>query len=105
MIEAYFDRSSPRTYLAFEGLLALSTELDVEVDWKPILVGGIFNSVIPSVYAQRADAVRAKARYMLNDLGDWARQARLRIRFPPSIFPVNSVKVMRGCIHRRRPPG
>jgi 2-hydroxychromene-2-carboxylate isomerase len=36
---------------------------------------------------------------MLKDLGDWARHAGLAIRFPPSVFPVNSVKVMRGCIH------
>ena len=98
MIEAYFDCSSPWTYLAFEGLLDLSAELDVPVDWKPILVGGIFNTVNPSVYAQRADPVPAKARYMLKDLGDWARHAGLAIRFPPSVFPVNSVKVMRGCL-------
>ncbi|MCA6258680.1 MAG: 2-hydroxychromene-2-carboxylate isomerase [Phenylobacterium sp.] len=99
MIEAYFDCSSPWTYLAFEGLLSLSEELDVPVEWKPILVGGIFNTVNPSVYAQRADPVPAKARYMLKDLGDWARHAGLDIRFPPSVFPVNSVKVMRGCLH------
>jgi len=29
---------------------------------------------------------------------DWARQAGLKIKFPPSVFPVNSVKVMRACI-------
>jgi 2-hydroxychromene-2-carboxylate isomerase len=98
MIEAYFDCSSPWTYLAFESLEALSREQSVEIAWKPIMVGGIFNTVNPSVYAQRADPVPAKARYMLKDLQDWARYAGLKITFPPRVFPVNSVKAMRGCI-------
>jgi 2-hydroxychromene-2-carboxylate isomerase len=98
MIEAFFDCSSPWTYLAFANLRQLATELQVEIKWRPILVGGIFNTINPSVYAQRADPVPAKARYMGKDLADWARLAGLRIRFPPSVFPVNSVKAMRGCI-------
>jgi 2-hydroxychromene-2-carboxylate isomerase len=98
MIEVFFDCSSPWTYLAFANLRRLAAELEVEIKWRPILVGGIFNTINPSVYAQRADPVPAKARYMLKDLADWARHAGLRIKFPPSVFPVNSVKAMRGCI-------
>ena len=40
----------------------------------------------------------AKARYSGKDLQDWARVAGLKIKMPPSVFPVNSVKVMRACI-------
>ena len=98
MIEVFFDCSSPWTYLAFANLRALAAELDVEIAWRPILVGGVFNTVNPSVYAQRADPVPAKARYMLKDLADWARHTGLRIKFPPTVFPVNSVKAMRACI-------
>ncbi|HLZ75641.1 2-hydroxychromene-2-carboxylate isomerase [Phenylobacterium sp.] len=98
MIEVFFDCSSPWTYLAFANLRALAAELAVEIEWRPILVGGVFNTVNPSVYAQRADPVPAKARYMRKDLADWARHAGLRIKFPPTVFPVNSVKAMRACI-------
>ena len=98
MIEVYFDVSSPWTYLAFENLKRLGAELEVAIDWKPILVGGIFNTVNPSVYEQRATPVPAKARYMGKDLADWARFTGLKIKFPPSVFPVNSVKAMRACI-------
>jgi len=98
MIEVFFDCSSPWTYLAFVNLRRLAAELEVEIKWRPILVGGIFNTINPSVYAQRADPVPAKARYMGKDLADWARHAGLVIKFPPSVFPVNSVKAMRGCI-------
>ena len=96
--EVFFDISSPWTYLAFHNLIARRDELPCPVAWRPILVGGVFNSVNPSVYESRRAPVPAKARYMKKDLGDWARAAGLTIHFPPSVFPVNSVKVMRACI-------
>lgn len=98
MIEFFFDCSSPWTYLAFHNLQPMACELGVEVRWRPILVGGIFNSVNPSVYEFRTRGVPAKQLYQLKDLQDWARKAGLTIRFPPAVFPVNSVKAMRGCL-------
>jgi 2-hydroxychromene-2-carboxylate isomerase len=98
MIEVFFDVSSPWTYLAFHNLQALEAELAEPIAWRPILVGGVFNAVNPSVYASRERPVPAKAAYMLKDLQDWARRAGLTIRMPPSVFPVNSVKAMRACI-------
>jgi 2-hydroxychromene-2-carboxylate isomerase len=98
MIEFFFDCSSPWTYLAFHNIQAMATQLNVEIVWRPILVGGVFNSVNPSVYAARDNPVPAKAAYMRKDLEDWARTAGLSIVFPPRVFPVNSVKAMRGCL-------
>jgi 2-hydroxychromene-2-carboxylate isomerase len=98
MIEFFFDCSSPWTYLAFHNIQPLAREFGVEISWRPILVGGIFNSVNPSVYAARETPVPAKASYMKKDLADWARSAGLAIKMPPTVFPVNSVKAMRGCI-------
>ena len=98
MIEFFFDCSSPWTYLAFHNIQPLAKELSVEIEWRPILVGGIFNSVNPSVYASREQPVPLKARYMKKDLSDWARSAGLPIKMPPTVFPVNSVKAMRGCL-------
>jgi 2-hydroxychromene-2-carboxylate isomerase len=98
MIEFFFDCSSPWTYLAFHNIQPLAKELGVAISWRPILVGGIFNTVNPSVYASRETPVPLKARYMKKDLADWARSAGLAIKMPPTVFPVNSVKAMRGCI-------
>jgi 2-hydroxychromene-2-carboxylate isomerase len=98
VIEFFFDCSSPWTYLAFRNIQPLATEFGETILWRPILVGGVFNAVNPSVYANRANPVPQKARYMLKDLQDWARVAGLRIRMPPTVFPVNSVKAMRACI-------
>ena len=98
MIEFFFDCSSPWTWLAFRNLQPIARELGVEVQWKPVLVGGIFNAVNPSVYEFRERGVPAKQAYLRKDLADWARLAGIRIRFPPTVFPVNSVKAMRGCL-------
>ena len=98
MIEFFFDCSSPWTYLAFNNIQLLAKELGVEISWRPILVGGIFTTISPTVYAQRETPVPRKARYAKKDLADWARSAGLAIKMPPTVFPVNSVKAMRGCI-------
>jgi 2-hydroxychromene-2-carboxylate isomerase len=98
MIEFFFDCSSPWTYLAFHNIQPLAEQFGADIAWRPILVGGIFNTVNPSVYAARETPVPAKANYMKKDLADWARSAGLAIRMPPSVFPVNSVKAMRGCV-------
>jgi len=97
-LEFFFDISSPWTYLAFENIQPLAAELGTEIEWKPILVGGIFNTVNPSVYEMRANPIPAKWKYMTKDLADWAADAGLRIKWQPTVFPVNSVKSLRGCI-------
>jgi 2-hydroxychromene-2-carboxylate isomerase len=96
-LEFFFDCSSPWTYLAFHAVQPLADELGVAIEWKPILVGGVFNTVNDTVYQNRANPNPRKAGYMLKDLADWARLYGLRIKMPPSVFPVNSVKCMRGA--------
>jgi 2-hydroxychromene-2-carboxylate isomerase len=98
MIEFFFDCSSPWTYLGFHNIQPLAAEFKVPIRWRPILVGGVFNSVNPSVYASREKPVLPKRDYMLKDLQDWARLSGLKIVMPPKVFPVNSVKAMRGCL-------
>ena len=96
VVEFFFDCSSPWTYLAFEQMLRTLAGSPVTIRWRPFLVGGVFNTVNPSVYEMRANPVPAKARYYAKDLRDWARYVGVRIGSPP-VFPVNSVKAMRGA--------
>ena len=97
-LECFFDCSSPWTYLGFHNIQPLAADLGVEITWRPILVGGLFNTINPSVYARRKNPVPEKQTYMHKDLQDWARYSGINIRWPMSIFPINSVKAMRGCI-------
>lgn len=96
-LDFYFDCSSPWTYLAFHAIQPLAAEFGAEIAWKPILVGGVFNTVNRTVYDSRANPNPLKQAYMLKDLAAWAQLYGLRIVFPPAVFPVNSVKCMRGA--------
>src|SRR5579863_9569520 len=95
-LEFFYDCSSPWTYLAFTKIEDVALRYDAELIWRPILVGGLFNTVNPSVYESRAKPVPVKAKYYVKDLRDWAQFYGLKIG-NPSVFPVNSVKAMRGA--------
>ena len=94
-IEFYLDCSSPWTYLSFRGILDLRDRKNFEIIWKPILVGGIFNSTNPSVYESRKNPIKEKLEYSQKDMSDWAELRKIKFNWP-KIFPINSVKSMRG---------
>ena len=96
-IEFYFDCSSPWTYLAFVEIESLSQRHELEIDWKPVLVGGVFNTVNQDVYEFRKKPNPLKLNYSNEDLHLWSRIRGISISFP-EVFPVNSVKAMRGCL-------
>ena len=94
-VEYFLDCSSPWTYLSFKGIQELSKRKSFEIIWKPILVGGIFNTINPSVYESRQNPIKEKLVYSQKDLEDWSKSRGLDITMP-KVFPVNSVKAMRG---------
>jgi 2-hydroxychromene-2-carboxylate isomerase len=95
-LEFFYDCSSPWTYLAFSKIEEVARRHNADLIWRPILVGGVFNAVNPSVYETRERPVKPKARYYGKDLQDWAHLYGLKIG-QPTVFPVNSVKAMRGA--------
>ncbi|HEY1711170.1 MAG TPA: 2-hydroxychromene-2-carboxylate isomerase [Rhizomicrobium sp.] len=97
-LEFFFDCSSPWTYLAFTRIHDVIERTRAEVQWRPILVGGIFNAVNKDVYDRRANPDPRKAAYSAKDLQDWARLAGLHIVMPPPVFPVRAVAAMRACV-------
>ena len=97
-LEYFFDCSSPWTYLSFRGILELRKNKKFEIIWKPILVGGIFNSTNPSVYESRKNPVKEKMEYSQKDMADWAVERNIQFNWP-KIFPINSVKSMRGSFY------
>lgn len=98
VVEFFYDCSSPWTYLAFEQIQPIAARTGALIDWRPILVGGVFNAVNDTVYAARANPNPIKARYYAKDLQDWARLVGVRIG-APSVFPVRSVTCMRGAFY------
>ena len=72
-IEFYFDCSSPWTYLAFAEIVSLSQRHQLEIDWKPVLVGGVFNTVNQDVYEFRKKPNPLKLNYSNEDLHLWSK--------------------------------
>ncbi len=72
--------------------------------WGAASAGARSWSAASSTASTRASTSRAskpvpaKRAYMIKDLQDWARWSGLELKFPPTVFPVNSVKAMRGCL-------
>ena len=95
-LEFFFDISSPWTYLAFSRIEALAERMQAELVWRPILVGGVFNSVNQELYETRANPNKAKLNYSVKDIKDWADFCGVEINWP-DIFPVNAVNIMRGA--------
>ncbi|MCH1610048.1 MAG: 2-hydroxychromene-2-carboxylate isomerase [Luminiphilus sp.] len=96
-LEVFYDLSSPWTYLAFNNVQPLLKETGASVTWRPFLVGGVFNSVNPGVYAARAEPMDPKVVHNFRWLHEWARLARLPLTFPTEHHPVKSVLAMRVC--------
>ncbi len=96
-LELFFDCSSPWAYLGFEAAEPLAAELGLDLVFRPVLVGGVFNAVNSSVYHTREN-VPAKGAWVAKDLRDWSRTSGLTINFPPVVFPVNSARAMRACL-------
>ena len=95
-LEFFYDCSSPWTYLAFTKIEEIAARHRANLVWRPILVGGIFNTVNQTVYESRANPHPVKGKYYTKDLRDWANFYRIKIG-SPTVFPVNSVKAMRGA--------
>ena len=60
------------------------------------MVGGIFNTTNPSVYESRKNPIKEKLDYSQKDMADWAKLRDIQFNWP-KIFPINSVKSMRGA--------
>ncbi|MDP3458303.1 MAG: 2-hydroxychromene-2-carboxylate isomerase [Hyphomonas sp.] len=96
-IEFFFDLSSPWTRLAFHNIQPILSETGATIEWKPFLVGGVFNAVNESVYAGRANPDNPKYKHTFKWLKAWARLAGVPMNFPSEHHPLRSVNAMRFC--------
>ncbi len=92
-IEFYFDFGSPTAYLAWTQLPKIAAEAGAELVYKPVLLGGLFQAT------QNASPmmVPAKGKYMLRDLGRFAKRYGVTLNMNPH-FPINTLQMMRGAI-------
>jgi 2-hydroxychromene-2-carboxylate isomerase len=89
-IDFYFDVGSPAAYLAWTQLPALAAAAGGRVNYRPMLLGGVFQAT----GNQSPMTVPAKGRYMLADLERFAARYRVPFRHNP-FFPINTLLLMR----------
>jgi 2-hydroxychromene-2-carboxylate isomerase len=92
-IEFYFDLGSPTAYLAHTQLPKLARDAGAALEYRPVLLGGIFQAA----HNASPMTVPAKGQYMLRDLGRFAARYGVPLVMNPH-FPVNTLTLMRGAI-------
>jgi len=97
-LEFYFDFGSPTAYLAHKRLQQLCAQYDLLIDYKPMLLGGVFKATGNTTPV----AIPAKGQYMLaHDLPRFARRYNVPLNINPH-FPINTLHLMRAAIAAQR---
>jgi 2-hydroxychromene-2-carboxylate isomerase len=99
-VEYFFDFGSPTSYLAWTQLPRVAAAAGARIDWRPMLLGGVFKATGNASPV----AVPAKGRWMNADIARWAKRYGVPFRFNPH-FPINTLTLMRGAagLQMRRP--
>jgi len=93
IVEFFYDFGSPTVYLAATQLPSIAGSVGATIDWRPMLLGGVFKST----GNQSPVVVAAKAAYMNDDLERFAKRYGVPFRFNPH-FPINTLALMRGAV-------
>ncbi len=96
VVTVYHDVASPFSYLAQTQLPRLAAAAGAVLDWRPILVGGLFRD-IGTVDVPLVAMGERKRAYQVRDLLDHAAWWDVPFTFP-SRFPLRSVTVQRALL-------
>lgn len=90
-IEFYFDFISPYTYLGHKRIKNEGT--GIKFNYKPILLGGLHKlwNITPQAY------IEPKKEFMIMDCEMVSKKFQIDFIFN-SKFPLNTIKLMRGCL-------
>ena len=92
-LDFYFDFISPYSYLAYKRLSSLNKDNILNIDYKPILLGGLHNlgKITPPAFNER------KLKNMKNDCELVASKNNIEFKWNLK-FPINSLYLMRGYL-------
>ncbi|UTW48863.1 2-hydroxychromene-2-carboxylate isomerase [Bacterioplanoides sp. SCSIO 12839] len=92
-IEFYFDFGSPMAYLAHKRFDYLREKYDVNIEYRPMLLGGVHKAT----KNQPPAAIPVKGMYLLkHDVPRFVKRYQVPFKMNPH-FPVNTLPLMRGC--------
>ena len=92
-IDFYFDFISPYSYLAYKKLNQINKDNKININYKPILLGGLHNlsGITAPAFNER------KMKNMRNDCELIASKNNIQFKWNTK-FPINSLYLMRGYL-------
>ena len=97
-IDFYFDFASPNAYLSHKVIKKIKESTGVEINYIPVLLGGIFKATNNKPPMVAFEEVKGKLEYeMLETQRFVSRHNLSNFKFNPH-FPINSLTLMRGLV-------
>ncbi len=101
-VEFHFDFGSPNAYLSHLVLPGIAERTCVDIEWVPVLLGGVFKAtgnVSPAVSLQ---GIKNKPQYEALEMERFLVKHRIESFRSNPYFPVNTLQIMRGAIVAKR---
>lgn len=92
-VDFYYDFGSPAAYLAWTQLPAMCERHGAEINYRPMLLGGLFKAVGNNTPI----AVKAKGAWMMDDIPRFAKRYGVPYAMNPH-FILNTLTIMRGAV-------
>ena len=92
-IDFYFDFISPYSYLANKKIETIKKKIEINFNYKPVLVGGLHN--LQGIMAPAF--IKPKLKHMISDCDLIAKKIKTDFIWN-SKFPINSLNIMRGYL-------
>ena len=89
----FFDFISPYSYLAHKQIRNIEYQYKIEINYMPILLGGLLN--LAEIKAPAF--IPSKAKFMIKDCKLFAEKLNIKFKFN-SYFPIHSLNLMRGVL-------
>jgi 2-hydroxychromene-2-carboxylate isomerase len=91
-VEFLYDFTSPNCYVAYHKLKEMATKREIEIRLVPLFLGGLFKTTNDGPVPRGSHEYD----YMVKSLERISRIIGIEFNFPHSIFPINSVRALRG---------
>ncbi|WP_169054201.1 2-hydroxychromene-2-carboxylate isomerase [Nitratireductor sp. XY-223] len=92
-VDFYYDFVSSASYIAYKRLPEMIEKAGGTINWKPMVLGGVFKAVGNSGPAN----IPAKGKWMFDDLQRICSRHGFRFSVNPK-FPLNTIMVLRGAV-------